>query len=124
MKKIFITVISLMVLLFPSVSLAELSQSKIQKEMVIARYQVDKDYWVELVQKIDKLFVTKIINNDMELFKSLNTKLNSYFSKKSLNGYLNKKKVKKKQYNQNRSPLKLTASLLIMGPITISNLSP
>jgi hypothetical protein len=44
MKNIFITVISVIVLLFPSISLAELSQSKIQKEMVIARYQVDKDY--------------------------------------------------------------------------------
>lgn len=91
MKKIFITVVSLIVLFFPSVSLAELSQSKIQKEMVIARYQVDKDYWVELVQRIDKLFISKIMNNDKELFKSLNTKLNTYFSKKSLNGYLNKK---------------------------------
>jgi hypothetical protein len=71
--------------------MAELSQSQIQKEMVIARYQVDKDYWVKLVQKIDKVFIEKIMNNDDALFKSLNTKLNNYFSKKSLSGYLSKK---------------------------------
>jgi hypothetical protein len=59
--------------------------------MVIARYQVDKDYWVKLIQKIDRLFSTKIVSNDMELFKSLNNKLNTYFSKKSLSSHLNKK---------------------------------
>ena len=91
MKKLFISVISIIVLLFPWFALAELSQSQIQKEMVIARYQVDKDYGVELVQKIDKVFIKKIMEKDMELFQSLNTKLNSYFSNKSLSSYLTKK---------------------------------
>jgi hypothetical protein len=44
MKNIFISIISIIILVFPSLAIAELSQSKIQKEMVIARYQVDKDY--------------------------------------------------------------------------------
>jgi hypothetical protein len=72
-------------------AIAELSQSKIQKEMVIARYQVDKDYWVKLVQKIDTVFIKKMMVNDMELFQSLNTKLNRYFNNKSISGYLSKK---------------------------------
>lgn len=91
MKKIIISIFSIIMLLLPSLAMAELSQAQIQKQMVIARYQVDKDYWVELIQKIDKVFITKIMNNDMELFTSLNTKLNIYFSKKSLSGNLNKK---------------------------------
>lgn len=91
MKKIIISMVSIFSLLFPTVTMAELSQSTIQKEMVLARYQVDKDYWVELVQKIDKIFMKKIIENDMELFQSLNEKLNIYFSNKSLLGNLTKK---------------------------------
>lgn len=91
MKKIIISMVSIFSLLFPTVTMAELSQSTIQKEMVIARYQVDKDYWVELVQKIDKIFIKKIMENDMELFQSLNAKLNAYFSNKSLSGNLTKK---------------------------------
>lgn len=91
MKKIIISIFSIIMLLLPSLTMAELSQAQIQKQMVIARYEVDKDYWVKLVQKIDKVFITKIMNNDMELFTNLNTKLNTYFSKKSLSGNLNKK---------------------------------
>lgn len=91
MKKIIISIFSIIALLFPTVTLAELSQSTIQKEMVIARYQTDKDYWVELIQKIDKIFIKKIMENDMELFQSLNKKLNVYFSNKSLSGNLTKK---------------------------------
>jgi hypothetical protein len=59
--------------------------------MVISRYQVDKDYWVELVQKIDKVFMNKIMENDMELFQSLNTKLHDYFTNKNLWNNLTKK---------------------------------
>jgi hypothetical protein len=44
MKKLFISIVSIIILIFPSITMAELSQSQIQKEMVIARYQVDKDY--------------------------------------------------------------------------------
>ncbi len=91
MKNIFISIISIIILVFPSLAIAELSQSKIQKEMVIARYQVDKDYWVKLVQKIDTVFIKKMMVNDMELFQSLNTKLNRYFNNKSISGYLSKK---------------------------------
>lgn len=91
MKKIIISIISIISLLFPTITLADLSQSKIQKQMVIARYQVDKDYWVELVQKIDKIFIKKIMENDMELFQSLNSKLHTYFSNKSLWENLTKK---------------------------------
>ena len=91
MKKIIISIFSVIMLLVPSLAMANLSQAQIQKQMVIARYQVDKDYWVKLVQKIDKLFIPKIMNNDMELFSSLNTKLNAYFSKKSISNNLTKK---------------------------------
>jgi len=91
MKKIFITVFSLWFLLFPSISMAQLSYAQIQKEMVISRYEVDKDYWVELIQKIDKAFMPMIINNDNELFESFNTSLNSYFKNKSLTWNLSKK---------------------------------
>jgi hypothetical protein len=44
MKKAIISIVSIFALLFPTVSLADLSQSTIQKQMVISRYQVDKDY--------------------------------------------------------------------------------
>lgn len=91
MKKIIISIFSIIILLFPSISMAQLSQSKIQKEMVIARYQVDKDYWVQLVQKIDKIFIDKIVSNDNALFESLNSKLSVYFNNKSITSYLTKK---------------------------------
>ena len=91
MKQIIISMVSIFSLLFPSITWASLSQSTIQKQMVISRYQVDKDYWVELVQKIDKVFMNKIMENDMTLFQSLNTKLHDYFSNHNLGENLTKK---------------------------------
>ena len=61
-----------MVLLFPSISMAQLSQTRIQKEMVIARYHVDQAYGVAVARKIDDIFRPKILSKDMELFESLN----------------------------------------------------
>lgn len=83
MKKLITWIIALAIVVLPNVWFADVSQSKIQKEMVIARYQVDQIYWVSLIRNIDNIFIEQILDDDLELIQKLNINLDNYFSKKT-----------------------------------------
>lgn len=93
MKKIIISLFTLITLLFPTFTNAKISHSQIQKEMILARHNVTLSYGHNVNLKLDKFFAKKIINNDVDLFMKFRTELTIYFKKRGNTENLSKKEI-------------------------------
>jgi hypothetical protein len=91
MKKIIISLITVIILLFPAFTQAGFTHAQIQKDMILARHDVTLSYGHNVNVKLDKLFSRKIINNDNSLFESLRTSMSLYFKKRGNSQKLSKK---------------------------------
>ena len=92
MKKIFLSVLSIFILLIPSISFAKVDQHKIQKELVISRNDVTVFYWEKIHKKIDAYFINLLQKKDKKTLNSLNEKTAKYLKWKQKDG-LNKEEI-------------------------------
>ena len=93
MKKLLIIFISCFILLTPQISFAKVSQERIQKELVVARFEVKKQYGEDFNKKLDKFFIDQIMNNDQKKLNNFISILQPYFQKRWNSKNLSKKET-------------------------------
>ncbi|MDA7494829.1 hypothetical protein N8455_00645 [Candidatus Gracilibacteria bacterium] len=93
MKKIIVALICIISVIIPNTGHAAVTYSSIQKDLVMARYEVTKLYGLEYNKRIDSLFIKKILSNDIQFFETFQNALHPYFSNKKETDILTKKET-------------------------------
>lgn len=94
MKKNFISLVTLWALFF-SISWVQaqlVDQNKIEKQLVLSRYEVSVFYWEKYHKNIDKFFIKALWNKDRTTLNKLYTLTAKYMKDKDQNN-LNKKEI-------------------------------